>query len=544
VGPGTPTLAPVRTAEPTPTRPNVITFGLDTPSPTPGVTCETVLSSAVVETAGWLNLPFPYDGTAEQFRRISQRSRFGGRINSFFDHEYPVYPPSVNGLEPLNPITVTQSLVIFDGSRSVDAYMDANDGDWYSGHSGIDFSPENAFREETPVLAAADGFLYLARIDNDGNHMVWIEHDPDGNNRHKYMTLYFHLKSDPFFEQRVAQYALMEETDERITIAAGERIGTMGTTGRSSGIHLHFEVRYDANNDRIYSRFERIDPYGFFPSEEIPVDPWSVAFTWMDNKETEQEHPGIASTYLWKHPLVDVDAEAGEVICAQEVNVQIDLYPIYGWAVVDPGFTNIIYNEQGEVVDVGEFETRELTILPGDLAFVDIETLSLEFLPPGGDAQGDWRTIPRQQTELIERPNGGYRFRMEINQTGRYVVVGRQTKDLIPPVAVVNLDGERVGEGNTFNESVVVTLIGADRGYPAPSGVREVQYSLDCGANWVVYDGEPLTITQDTPHSCGESGVGEQGVQYGENQFQLLAIATDFNDNVQQPASQVIFTIE
>jgi hypothetical protein len=224
--------------------------------------------------------------------------------------------------------------------------------------------------------------------------------------------------------------------------------------------------------------------------------------------------------------------------------VQVDLYPIVGWAVVDPGFTNIIRNDAGEVIDVGEMERRELTILPADLAFVDLDTLSLEFLPPGGDPQRDWRTIPDQQTELRAEANGNYTFRAQINQTGRYVLVGRQTKDLAPPVVIINLDGTAAGEPNTFEDSVTVTLIGSDRGYPAPSGVREVQYSLDCGANWIVYDGEPLIITKDTPHSCGESGVGEQGVQYGENQFLLLAIATDFNDNVQQPASQVIFTIE
>lgn len=539
-GPGTPTLAPVQTVSATPTRPNVINFGEDTPVPTAELSCETTMTAA--EFNGWLELPFPYDGTEEQFRRISQRSRFGGRINSFFDHEYPVYPPSVNGLEPLNPITVTNSLVIFDGSRSIDAYQDADEGDWYSGHAGIDFAPENAFREDTPVLAAADGFLYLAEIDNDGNHMVWLVHNPDGDNRNNYITLYFHLKPDPFFEQRVAQYAAMQESDDRIAITAGERIGTMGTTGRSSGIHLHFEVRYDTDNNRNYTRFERVDPYGFFGSQEIPVDPWSQDITWIADDETEQHQEGVVSDYLWKHPLVDV--EEGEPVCVQEVNVQVDLYPLLGWAVVDPGFTLIIRNEAGDVIDAGSRRQRDLTILPEDLAFVDIDSVSLEFLPPGGDPQRDWQAVPPERTELIPEANGRYTFRAQVNQTGRYVLVGRQTKDLVPPVVQILLNGERTGEPNSFRDSVIVTLIGSDLGFPSRSGVREIQYSLDCGANWIVYDGTPFTVTEDTAHSCGGSGVGEQGVQFAANQFQLLAIATDFNENVQQPASQAIFTIE
>ena len=47
----------------------------------------------------FLELPFPCNGidsgfgcTDAQFRRASQRYRAGGRINSFFDHQWPLYP--------------------------------------------------------------------------------------------------------------------------------------------------------------------------------------------------------------------------------------------------------------------------------------------------------------------------------------------------------------------------------------------------------------------------------------------------------------------
>jgi murein DD-endopeptidase MepM/ murein hydrolase activator NlpD len=537
-GPATPTLAPFNTAAATPTRPTIITLQPETPSPTPVVSCE-VISDAITG-AGWLDIPFPYDGNQEHFRRISQRSRAGGRINSFFDHEYPLYPPSwVIGLET---VELAQTLVIFDGSRSLDAAQDRSSGDYYSGHSGIDYSPESGARDSTPVYAAAAGNLYSAVIDFDGNHMIQIEHDPDGDGRNKYLTLYFHLKEDEFYAAMLAKEQL-RQAGEVVPIAAGERIGTMGTTGQSTGIHLHFEVRYDADNNRRYNSFERVDPYGFFPTEAVPEDPWSLPATWVDSRGQEHTHAGVMSQYLWKHPLVDVEVEAGESLCVAEVSVQVDLYPLLGWTVVDPGFTHIIRDEQDQVVDVGPPEFRQLTILPEDLLNVQLSTLSLEFLPPGGDAERDWETVPASQTELDSRPGGGFFFSAQISRTGRYVLVGRQSRDVVAPYTEIDLVGERGELPNTFIDSVQVTLEGHDLGFPDESGIALIEYSLDCGRTFQPYS-DPFTVTLQTPHNCGQSGSSELGVLAGPNDFMLLAIATDSNNNIQEPASQVIFSIQ
>jgi len=530
-GRATPTLAPISTGAARPTSVATVQFDVNQPTPTSvPVDCAPESSSQ----AGWIDLPFPYQGTtpifgggAETFRRISQRSRVGGRINSFFDHEYPVYPPVFGGREPVGLDT---SLVIFNGVRSDDAYsQDTDSADWYSGHSGIDFAPANPREASTPILAAAEGRLLLAKIDSDNNHMVWIEHDPDGDGRFQYATLYFHLHPDEFFSAMVAM-------EEGTPIAAGQRIGTMGTTGRSSGIHLHFEVRHDLDNDGRFSIFERVDPYGWFPSQEIADDPWATFASWLDTKGDEYEHEGITSDYLWIHPLVDVVDSAGE--CQQVTNVKVDLYGVLGWSVVDPGFTYIARSEEGDILEVGQPHRRTLTILDEELEGVDPSTLSLEWLNPKLDT---WFTYKKAEAE--PRAGGGYTFSAIVDKTGRYVLVAKETVDRVPPVTAIELTGNLVDAGrNAYKDSVTVTLDARDRGLIL-SSISEVQFSIDCGKTWTIYTG-PFELTPDSPHTCGEASASSETIELAENDFLLLAMSEDSENNIEQPPAQIRFSIE
>jgi len=89
---------------------------------------------------------------------------------------------------------------------------------WY-GHSGIDV----ANRRGTPVYAADDGYVVLSGRDTWGyGNQVVIDH---GNG---FKTRYAHLDS-----------ILVKAGD---TVKKGQKIGTMGSTGRSTGPHLHFEI--------------------------------------------------------------------------------------------------------------------------------------------------------------------------------------------------------------------------------------------------------------------------------------------------------------
>lgn len=504
---------------------------------TPISTVAPVECIPVTQSVGWLELPFPYAGidplspsNPEQFRRISQRSRFGGRINSFFDHEFPVYPPTFGGREPEDK---TGTLVTFNGGRSIDGFaQDSDAADWYSGHPGIDFSPAHPRDPTTPILAAAEGRLLMAKIDSDGNHLVRLEHDPDGDGFYQYATYYYHIYPDEYFDAMLAM-------EEGAPISARQRIGTMGTTGRSTGIHLHFEVREDINKDGWLTFFERIDPYGFFPSEEIPLDPWSVDVDWVDSKGEVIEHDGIVSEYLWVHSLVDIDDEMGECVQVSPVKVDLNLYPVLGYAVVNPGFTYIARNEQGEVLREGQPQLRRITILPTNSEGVDIDTISLEYLDPELDV---WFSV-NEDISLVENQFGGHTFSATIRKTGRYVLVGRETVDRVAPITSILLAGDRVGsEQNTFAQSVLVTLDAVDRGL-ITSEIAVTQYSLDCGATWVDYAG-PFTVTMNTSHACGEEGSGSQGINFGEGEFLLLAFSEDSENNFEQPPSQVRFSIQ
>lgn len=90
------------------------------------------------------------------------------------------------------------------------------------GHNGIDI----AATPGTPVLAAATGRVIVAKMGgyNGGyGNMIIMSHD-DG-----VQTVYAHLRA---IDINVGQM-----------VNQGEQIGEVGNTGRSTGPHLHFEVR-------------------------------------------------------------------------------------------------------------------------------------------------------------------------------------------------------------------------------------------------------------------------------------------------------------
>lgn len=88
-------------------------------------------------------------------------------------------------------------------------------------HSGYDY----AARTGTPVLAAADGMVtYHGRLGNCGK-MIEIYHGSDVS------TLYCHLSD--------------YRTETGDLVNRGQVIGLVGSTGRSTGPHLHYEIRID-----------------------------------------------------------------------------------------------------------------------------------------------------------------------------------------------------------------------------------------------------------------------------------------------------------
>ena len=105
-------------------------------------------------------------------------------------------------------------------------------------HAGLDF----AAPQGTPIYATANGIITTAGNSGDGygNHVI-IEHG------YGYETLYGHM------------YKVKVRNGQRVK--RGEIIGYVGSTGKSTGPHCHYEVH---KNDRP------LDPVYFFYNDMTP----------------------------------------------------------------------------------------------------------------------------------------------------------------------------------------------------------------------------------------------------------------------------------
>ncbi len=92
-------------------------------------------------------------------------------------------------------------------------------------HSGVDLPASSG----TKIFAAADGTVILSKYYGGYGNCVMINHGGG------IVTLYGHMKTTP--PVKVNQ-----------KVKAGDVIGYVGTTGRSTGNHLHFEVRINGSH--------------------------------------------------------------------------------------------------------------------------------------------------------------------------------------------------------------------------------------------------------------------------------------------------------
>lgn len=95
-------------------------------------------------------------------------------------------------------------------------------------HFGIDLAPRVAGTTGVPIYAVRDGVVTERFFNNARGNTLRIKHDNENIS-----TGYQHLAP-------IAQNGMMVKVGDRVR--AGQQIGVMGTTGNSTGIHLHFEV--------------------------------------------------------------------------------------------------------------------------------------------------------------------------------------------------------------------------------------------------------------------------------------------------------------
>ena len=100
-----------------------------------------------------------------------------------------------------------------------------NGGDAKSRHTGLDYP----LSQGTPVVAGADGIITLAEEQFYTGNTVVVDHGGG------LVTMVFHL----------ADLAV----EEGAGVKRGDKLGSVGSTGRSTGPHLHYGARYQ--NQRI-----------------------------------------------------------------------------------------------------------------------------------------------------------------------------------------------------------------------------------------------------------------------------------------------------
>jgi beta-lactamase regulating signal transducer with metallopeptidase domain len=124
----------------------------------------------------------------------------------------PVMTRKLTWQHPLDNHTISSTF------RSVNKVRD------YKPHLGIDYVAQKG----SPVLSATDGIIVISdnkTLHSNYGNTVLIQHESG------YQTLYAHLESS---DAKVGSW-----------VKAGQVIGVIGDTGKTTGVHLHFEVIKD-----------------------------------------------------------------------------------------------------------------------------------------------------------------------------------------------------------------------------------------------------------------------------------------------------------
>ncbi len=113
-------------------------------------------------------------------------------------------------------------------------------------HAGIDIKAYNG-KVGQALYAAADGYISRIKVSSGGYGNVLYMTHPNG-----YTTVYAHMHQ---FADRIAKYVKESQyqkkrfvvelfpAKDQFVFKKGEVIGKLGTSGRSFGPHLHFEIR-------------------------------------------------------------------------------------------------------------------------------------------------------------------------------------------------------------------------------------------------------------------------------------------------------------
>ncbi len=169
-------------------------------------------------------------------------------------------------------------------------------GTWYCQqeykptHTAIDLTTGVPGRiAGSPIYASKAGTAVYIRDENDGSHgggwgnAILIRHDETRDDAGNcYYTMYAHMISKP--TQKVGD-----------KISQGDKLGSVGNTGKSTGYHLHFQIFWTSASRTDYGNFHGNSDFGVNPNSiaNFPGIPW-------------KEHQKSSVDYI-KSPYIDSD---------------------------------------------------------------------------------------------------------------------------------------------------------------------------------------------------------------------------------------------
>ncbi len=115
-------------------------------------------------------------------------------------------------------------------------------------HKGIDVGGSGI--KGKPIIAAADGYVSLATYNSGGyGYYVVLDHGKGDDGKY-YATLYAHMTK---YIVKPNQY-----------VRKGQTIGYVGTSGASTGYHLHFEIRVGTKQNTHKLNYATVDPMKYY----------------------------------------------------------------------------------------------------------------------------------------------------------------------------------------------------------------------------------------------------------------------------------------
>lgn len=127
-------------------------------------------------------------------------------------------------------------------------------------HRGIDL----ATTSNDPLYSMLNGHVHTVGYDSgQGNYLILVD-DIAGSTTYGYATLYMHMDSISVFQGQA--------------VVVGQQVGYEGTTGQSTGIHLHLAIqdisRFNWQWNYSYTESDYINPCDFMGIDNIEGTSW------------------------------------------------------------------------------------------------------------------------------------------------------------------------------------------------------------------------------------------------------------------------------